>query len=144
MRISDWSSDVCSSDLREQQAGALDLGDQAAEFVLELAERRQSLLAALADVLAQLRGERVQHRTGDVERARVAGHGVAVGATLVDARGVFGQRQHRQRVLAGVERLRVRLHVRRFLAFEAGVRSEEHTSELPSLLRISYAVFCLK
>src|SRR3546814_6780408 len=25
-----------------------------------------------------------------------------------------------------------------------GVRSEEHTSELPSLMRISYAVFCLK
>src|SRR3546814_10831456 len=28
--------------------------------------------------------------------------------------------------------------------FGAGVRSEEHTSELPSLMRISYAVFCLK
>src|SRR3546814_7943550 len=27
---------------------------------------------------------------------------------------------------------------------EAGVRSEEHTSELQSLMRISYAVFCLK
>src|SRR3546814_1456566 len=27
---------------------------------------------------------------------------------------------------------------------EAGNRSEEHTSELPSLMRISYAVFCLK
>src|SRR3546814_7440472 len=26
----------------------------------------------------------------------------------------------------------------------AGVRSEEHTSELQSLMRISYAVFCLK
>src|SRR3546814_6181582 len=26
----------------------------------------------------------------------------------------------------------------------AGARSEEHTSELPSLMRISYAVFCLK
>src|SRR3546814_8318622 len=26
----------------------------------------------------------------------------------------------------------------------AGERSEEHTSELPSLMRISYAVFCLK
>src|SRR3546814_3917535 len=25
-----------------------------------------------------------------------------------------------------------------------GVRSEEHTSDLPSLMRISYAVFCLK
>src|SRR3546814_1814989 len=28
--------------------------------------------------------------------------------------------------------------------FERGVRSEEHTSELQSLMRISYAVFCLK
>src|SRR3546814_4449939 len=27
---------------------------------------------------------------------------------------------------------------------ETGVRSEEHTSELQSLMRISYAVFCLK
>src|SRR3546814_4355721 len=29
-------------------------------------------------------------------------------------------------------------------AAEAGARSEEHTSELQSLMRISYAVFCLK
>src|SRR3546814_3063264 len=28
--------------------------------------------------------------------------------------------------------------------FQTYVRSEEHTSELPSLMRISYAVFCLK
>src|SRR3546814_7112114 len=33
---------------------------------------------------------------------------------------------------------------RRGLVFLAGPRSEEHTSELPSLMRISYAVFCLK
>src|SRR3546814_6662050 len=30
------------------------------------------------------------------------------------------------------------------LAYQAGQRSEEHTSELQSLMRISYAVFCLK
>src|SRR3546814_4624214 len=29
-------------------------------------------------------------------------------------------------------------------AFQLGIRSEEHTSELQSLMRISYAVFCLK
>src|SRR3546814_7171427 len=34
-------------------------------------------------------------------------------------------------------------HVREQLA-TAGYRSEEHTSELQSLMRISYAVFCLK
>src|SRR3546814_5027838 len=32
----------------------------------------------------------------------------------------------------------------RALAVTAGDRSEEHTSELQSLMRISYAVFCLK
>src|SRR3546814_4128968 len=31
-----------------------------------------------------------------------------------------------------------------FVARCGGVRSEEHTSELQSLMRISYAVFCLK
>src|SRR3546814_3870761 len=30
------------------------------------------------------------------------------------------------------------------LYYEGGIRSEEHTSELQSLMRISYAVFCLK
>src|SRR3546814_5009336 len=30
------------------------------------------------------------------------------------------------------------------IAMESSVRSEEHTSELQSLMRISYAVFCLK
>src|SRR3546814_2520492 len=33
---------------------------------------------------------------------------------------------------------------RRHLPGDAGGRSEEHTSELQSLMRISYAVFCLK
>src|SRR3546814_1887433 len=32
----------------------------------------------------------------------------------------------------------------RIVGVEAAVRSEEHTSELQSLMRISYAVFCLK
>src|SRR3546814_6643010 len=31
-----------------------------------------------------------------------------------------------------------------FFSIGAGTRSEEHTSELQSLMRISYAVFCLK
>src|SRR3546814_7848832 len=36
-------------------------------------------------------------------------------------------------------------HVRAVVkTFEPGARSEEHTSELQSLMRISYAVFCLK
>src|SRR3546814_3188674 len=37
-----------------------------------------------------------------------------------------------------------RLHVQRWPARRMTLRSEEHTSELQSLMRISYAVFCLK
>src|SRR3546814_6871475 len=35
-------------------------------------------------------------------------------------------------------------HLRRLPISEVKIRSEEHTSELQSLMRISYAVFCLK
>src|SRR3546814_8688359 len=41
-----------------------------------------------------------------------------------------------------IERCVVNARIARRLA--AGLRSEEHTSELQSLMRISYAVFCLK
>src|SRR3546814_4326613 len=45
----------------------------------------------------------------------------------------------------GTAGARARSDFERFLAEDqAGNRSEEHTSELPSLMRISYAVFCLK
>src|SRR3546814_19794590 len=36
------------------------------------------------------------------------------------------------------------IHSRRSALYSPGIRSEEHTSELQSLMRISYAVFCLK
>src|SRR3546814_1790835 len=39
---------------------------------------------------------------------------------------------------------RVAFHVPNELTGEGNLRSEEHTSELQSLMRISYAVFCLK
>src|SRR3546814_2591701 len=46
---------------------------------------------------------------------------------------------------AGIELIRVRaFDVATFVAHGAAQRSEEHTSELQSLMRISYAVFCLK
>src|SRR3546814_2788759 len=47
-----------------------------------------------------------------------------------------GRTQCRIRRTAGSDRKRARPEIRR--------RSEEHTSELQSLMRISYAVFCLK
>src|SRR3546814_1124105 len=90
MRISDWSSDVCSSDL-------------------SLAGGRQC-----------------------------------------DALRLFGCRgDARQRFRAARRRLPLHRPFRRRpprgAAADAGpLRSEEHTSELQSLMRISYAVFCLK
>src|SRR3546814_5846244 len=105
MRISDWSSDVCSSDLisgvdRERAAGAV--------------------LDFEADFLEQL----FEHR---LEPA---------GADILDLRIHLG-RDPRDRLDAVLGEINGN-------AFGADQRSEEHTSELQSLMRISYAVFCLK
>src|SRR3546814_6274692 len=72
-------------------------------------------------------------RAGDAQFARMAG-GVLRGG---DARRDRGAAQ------CVVDRRRTRLWARRFGGGGAD-RSEEHTSELQSLMRISYAVFCLK
>src|SRR3546814_9095735 len=105
MRISDWSSDVCSSDL---------VGHR------EDDRRRRHLLDHLG--LECAGGGQAEEDVGALQRlgqvACLGRHGVrrfplvhALGAALIDG---------------------------------ALARSEEHTSELQSLMRISYAVFCLK
>src|SRR3546814_3157682 len=117
MRIRDWSSDVCSSDL-------------------------------LGGVVAASRGP----------HPLVEDHAPAPGIR----RGITDRRRHRkarqQRQRPGFQRqLRLvkgdRLFAREIaapvvedegIAAAHQLRSEEHTSELQSLMRISYAVFCLK
>src|SRR3546814_10897036 len=47
-------------------------------------------------------------------------------------------------IRSGVGRRKVKVHVDAGICAGFGARSEEHTSELQSLMRISYAVFCLK
>src|SRR3546814_9722186 len=103
MRISDWSSDVCSSDLQLGAEG--DGGGKAGED-----ERCRA-------------GQRLGHRE---DRAEGAAQQRLVGG---DDRGPGPHDQ--QRAAGEGER-------------DGGDRSEEHTSELQSLMRISYAVFCLK
>src|SRR3546814_2704901 len=105
MRISDWSSDVCSSDL-----------DQAA-------------VAGATAVLGD--------RLGDDLRGGLGGgvHHLGAGILVLASTGV-GHGEH----LAGGLRPD---HVDRGVLHREA-RSEEHTSELQSLMRISYAVFCLK
>src|SRR3546814_9937441 len=108
MRISDWSSDVCSSDLdRRDDARGVDLERQMAAVGLHPAALRRAL--RILDEDAALRAFHEADEGDDDDRAANDGEDRAAA--------------HR--------------------AF-ADLRSEEHTSELQSLMRISYAVFCLK
>src|SRR3546814_1803986 len=94
MRISDWSSDVCSSDLIAYVGCDADCMSGVFNFPNEAGDDRD------ARFLSQLlRFNLVAHRCNGV-----------------------GRRANK----------------------DNPVRSEEHTSELQSLMRISYAVFCLK
>src|SRR3546814_2451816 len=130
MRISDWSSDVGSSDLhaRRQFVAALQLFD--AIFILRVDP---------LDRVVILRLDRFQCRLGIVLDHRQL---PPVGAVEFDQH-LFGD---------GIALLQALRHRTGRLTdqevLEAGegraVRSEEHTSELQSLMRISYAVFCLK
>src|SRR3546814_1257315 len=118
MRISDWSSDVCSSDLYECQRAIL-VGHNA-HFDLNF------LNAAVA---------RVAHKRNPF-------HPFSVFDTVTLAGVAYGQTVLARAVqAAGLEWNSDEAHS---AVYDAERRSEEHTSELQSLMRISYAVFCLK
>src|SRR3546814_2428915 len=115
MRISDWSSDVCSSDLKVR-------------CQLESGGPRDDRRAAGVDA-------------GVGRHCRVAqfdGRGGVQGHERARVQRYFGDARLS---IADLLRERQRSAV---AAITAHVRSEEHTSELQSLMRISYAVFCLK
>src|SRR3546814_9640710 len=117
MRISDWSSDVCSSDLVAVLAGrAVD-----AELGTQLARER----------LGRDHDPRLDHHL--VDRAVELHH------QILDIGHAVGNVDHQQRVGATVEADAAT----RGQEAAAPLRSEEHTSDLQSLMRISYAVFCL-
>src|SRR3546814_2887453 len=104
MRISDWSSDVCSSDL------------QRPDYLL--IQRHVINIDALFIEYAQHYFAKNEPKAWEVL--------VQLEAKLND--------KNIPRNMIGREK--------RVVALEQ--RSEEHTSELQSLMRISYAVFCLK
>src|SRR3546814_6499396 len=134
MRISDWSSDVCSSDLAPLGIPALDRGAAHSQGRGACFLAHAAILQACVDEpicqrnFQPLVGQRVDQRTGCISanqlfQARAFGafwNAKAAAAKLLhDSEGnVFTRRLDQ--------------------------RSEEHTSELQSLMRISYAVFCLK
>src|SRR3546814_2176967 len=160
MRISDWSSDVCSSDLplhRRRVGKAVDPADEfdvvgapwrvgahAAHIFLDRlyrrgiapAERHMDDAGGNGEILkvaeALLRGDQRRQRGALVQL-------IAVEMQLQrsDARNDIddaGQSQPFQ-----LRHQRVDPYPKLYVE-----RSEEHTSELQSLMRISYAVFCLK
>src|SRR3546814_7188294 len=109
MRISDWSSDVCSSDLSIVWFDA---------FVanVDRTARNTNLL--------------LWHR-----KLHLIDHGAAL---------YFHHDWASAGSAAASPFARIADHVLLPLATRLRERSEEHTSELQSLMRISYAVFCLK
>src|SRR3546814_7324481 len=112
MRISDWSSDVCSSDLADHVWPARGIVAPC-QSDLEPA----GLLGNRGRPVGEVAGERL--KAGPGQQVDVLRH-PARPAALVD----HLHEAHQPLV--------------------AILRSEEHTSELQSLMRISYAVFCLK
>src|SRR3546814_6173202 len=100
MRISDWSSDVCSSDLKKS---ASIRGTKAKAVAAALSSASEAFIrcsisdaSSTASIVSTARSSRSTYRVSSSPKTR------------------------------------------------ASKRSEEHTSELQSLMRISYAVFCLK
>src|SRR3546814_12179711 len=88
------------------------------------------------------RARSLLHVVGD-DRDRV------IGLELIDQLFDLGGRDRIERRSRFVQQQHVRAHGDRTgdaqaLLLSTGQRSEEHTSELQSLMRISYAVFCLK
>src|SRR3546814_5358477 len=115
MRISDWSSDVCSSDLKAQFARRLEAGKAG------LLQPQVPVVVVLAD--EGLRRQRLRRRTA--------------GDRLLQRRRA-DRRDEKPQDRFGLDALPAPV------AVAQRQRSEEHKSELQSLMRISYAGFCLK
>src|SRR3546814_2033706 len=132
MRISDWSSDVCSSDLAVTTL-ITDLGaaaTAASEGVVDTA------FGAVLFAAYIFLGTIFFFQAPAIATGIAGGAAAGVGAFAGTAWGTMAS-PFRQRRIARNSRNLER-------AARRGGRSEEHTSELQSLMRISYAVFCLK
>src|SRR3546814_6359764 len=130
MRISDWSSDVCSSDLQEAKAPAQRFVERFARWYTPAVV----LLSAASFAV-----------TSDVRLALtllvIGCPGALVISMPVAMVAGIGRAARDGILVKGGEHLE---QVGRVTAVAFDKRSEEHTSELQALMRNSYAVFCLK
>src|SRR3546814_4635254 len=132
MRISDWSSYVCSSDL----ATLLEILENAVSNV-ENVDGRFAQIAGFEFTYDPDRpaGDRVREVTLDDGTDLVTAGAVVPGAPTIDVATI-------NFLAAGGDGYAFDLPFQSLgISYR---RSEEHTSELQSLMRISYAVFCLK
>src|SRR3546814_3151517 len=123
MRISDWSSDVCSSDLVTKVTRLFNntLGDILSELIQNA--RRAGASAVDLKVI----------EADEAAFLAIVDDGAGIedpSVILALGRSGWGDDIARREDPAGMGVF--------------SLRSEEHTSELQSLMRISYAVFCLK
>src|SRR3546814_5501984 len=125
MRISDWSSDVCSSDLPGQEKLLL------VDFLSEN--------STYMPIRIQTYGSFFKDRRANV--AMVSGVVIGIAVLIFLNFLFFSITGHREFIWLGVAQGFFALNT---VLAEGYIRSEEHTSELQSLMRISYAVFCLK
>src|SRR3546814_2938418 len=150
MRISDWSSDVCSSDLRadarglhRDPAGPVPRepgGDRHRPHAGRHLRRRAGAGQARRDLRAQ--GGRRQDGPGAQEARRADARRRAGGRALMAVMPMLPELGLVALVLALLVTLLQA--VLPLAGAQRGKSSEEHKSELQSLMRISYAVFCLK
>src|SRR3546814_4933996 len=137
MRISDWSSDVCSSDLPADALAGRDVeGDVVHRMPLTL--RRGEARVEVADI----------EDGGHVSKPLLPVFRIERVAQAV-ADEVEGEQRRRQEDRREDQHPGRELHHLGALGDQHAprgqrLRSEEHTSELQSLMRISYAVFYLK
>src|SRR3546814_4158653 len=136
MRISDWNSDVCSSDLLQElhngpyfcQHESVDEFDLAETIPGPSTERLSGLAkqhgVVLVSSLFEKRATGLYHNTAVVFDADGSTAGKYRKMHIPDDPGFYEKFY--------------------FTPGDLGFRSEEHTSELQSLMPISYAVFCLK
>src|SRR3546814_8299166 len=136
MRISDWSSDVCSSDLqRPVVAGGRHRAHEIRHWQVAFTRHVPEVPAPVQQVHVDARRIGELHDEDavawnrpdrlDVDSSRQGVEGIE---NEPDA-GMFGAAHD----LPGIA-----------VVVDVSPRSEEHTSELQSLMRISYAVLCLK
>src|SRR3546814_2298302 len=131
MRISDWSSDVCSSDLIESRISG---GGDA---------QRKALSPPLAEAVGLVRDGKAPP-DDFVARMNAADDGAPGSWRRLVQRDLASLIADALALWAEIRSLDAALDTGAPLSSALEARSEEHTSELQSLMRISYAVFCLK